>query len=212
MELTSSRARATSAAPKIFKPFHHELTKQVYLDGAIYHNNPINVADRERKLIWPSLRPLSPDIIVSLGTAMHTGGSDLSKAPSEAKVPRLGVPSHLSSLLKIAQDHIAASLDSEKTWESYVGTVANKREDRKRFARINPNLLDAPPALDDVAAMKKLQAEVGGWVKDNVQIKNVALQLVATMFYFQVTEVIDFEKRGSAPAAKGESFLNSNVI
>lgn len=39
---TREAARATSAAPRIFKPMSHEASKQAYVDGAIYHNNPIH--------------------------------------------------------------------------------------------------------------------------------------------------------------------------
>ena len=65
---TWEAARATSAAPTYFKPFWHEGSKQVYSDGGIYHNNPIFVADRERKLIWPTQEEEEPDIILSIGT------------------------------------------------------------------------------------------------------------------------------------------------
>lgn len=136
---------------------------------------------------------------------MHSAGPG-SSPPIDppSKIPRLGVPSHLSTLLKIAQDHIAMSLDSERTWKSYLDLVASKHEDRRRFVRINPALLDAPPKLDDVAAMYRLETEVKGWVKDNYQIQRVALQLVATMFYFQITEINDFEGQGATFNVKGE--------
>ncbi|UPX14192.1 uncharacterized protein EKO05_0004682 [Ascochyta rabiei] len=44
-------ARATSAAPRYFRPFVHEASKQVYMDGALYHKNPVRIADTEWKLI-----------------------------------------------------------------------------------------------------------------------------------------------------------------
>ena len=75
-------ARATSAAPRIFKPFHHVPSKQVYVDGAIYQNNPIEIADKERKLLWPSLAKEYPDVIVSIGTSyMAPGSSSLDEVP-----------------------------------------------------------------------------------------------------------------------------------
>lgn len=80
-------ARATSAAPRIFKPFHHVPSKQVYVDGAMYQNNPINIADKEQKLLWPSLAKDNPDLVVSIGTSwMATGGSSV----DETVVSKIG--------------------------------------------------------------------------------------------------------------------------
>jgi predicted acylesterase/phospholipase RssA len=64
-------ACATSAAPTYFKPFKHEMTKNIYLDGALYHNNPVEVASRERKLIWPDVADKHPDVMLSLGTGKN---------------------------------------------------------------------------------------------------------------------------------------------
>lgn len=68
LQLMHSSARATSAAPRIFKPFHHEGSKQTYLDGAVYHNNPVGIADSEWRLIWGSNLCSHPDVVLSLGT------------------------------------------------------------------------------------------------------------------------------------------------
>jgi patatin-like phospholipase/acyl hydrolase len=64
-------AAATSAAPTYFKPFMHEATKRTYLDGAIYHNNPVRLAQRESKLLWPDVANRDPDIFLSIGTGQH---------------------------------------------------------------------------------------------------------------------------------------------
>ena len=63
-------AGATSAAPPFFKPFESQ-AKQTYLDGAIYYNNPVKVADNERKFLWPDVADASPDILLSIGTGMN---------------------------------------------------------------------------------------------------------------------------------------------
>ena len=63
-------AGATSAAPSFFKPFESH-ARQTYLDGAIYYNNPVKVADNERKFLWPDVADSSPDIILSIGTGMN---------------------------------------------------------------------------------------------------------------------------------------------
>ena len=63
-------AAATSAAPSFFKPFRRKIdgVKYFYLDGGLYFNNPVKVADSERKLIWPDVADKHPDILLSLGT------------------------------------------------------------------------------------------------------------------------------------------------
>lgn len=107
----------------------HKPSKQVYMDGGIYYNNPIQVADRERKLIWPNLQADEPDVIVSLGTGLNPD----TKVSAEEKTssPRSAIVSHAKWLVKIAADHVVASLDSGKN----VGRV-HKRESTIRGAEI----------------------------------------------------------------------------
>lgn len=64
-------AAATSAAPGYFKEFWHEATNTQYLDGAFYHNNPVQVALREAKLLWPDCSNKPPDLLLSVGTGMY---------------------------------------------------------------------------------------------------------------------------------------------
>jgi hypothetical protein len=69
------RARATSAAPRYFKPFHHKATEAVFVDGATNYNNPVKIAETERRLLWPD-HPL-PDIVLSLGTGIGKEGANV---------------------------------------------------------------------------------------------------------------------------------------
>lgn len=64
-------ACATSAAPSYFKPFTHPQTERTYMDGALYYNNPIKIADHERKLLWPDVADSHPDIMLSIGTGQN---------------------------------------------------------------------------------------------------------------------------------------------
>lgn len=75
---TWEAAAATSAAPSYFKPFIHARTSRTFLDGAIYHNNPVWIVHRERKLLWPDVADKPPDIFLSIGTGQ---GSDLDQKP-----------------------------------------------------------------------------------------------------------------------------------
>lgn len=176
------RARATSAAPRIFKPFCHQLSKQTYADGAIYYNNPIESADKERKLIWPNMKDEYPDIVVSVGTTLRLNA----RYPSQlASPPRLGVLSHGKSLYKMAVERIASSLDPEKTWDNYISVLQPPPIYRQRYVRLNPQLSEEPPRLDEVHRMIPLQKLVRERWRDDRKIRQVAVQLIASSFYFE---------------------------
>lgn len=178
--LTLKRARATSAAPRYFKPFCHEPSKQTYTDGGIYHNNPIKIADRERKLIWPNQQEEEPDIILSVGTLF----SETKKEKRARTYAPKGIVSHMGHLSKMAHDHMHSSLDSEKTWREYLNVRAPTGENRKRYIRLNPRVPEPPPGLDETKKMQGLQATTRLLLGSDQQIKDLARRLVATCFYF----------------------------
>lgn len=182
------RARATSAAPRIFKPFCHHLSKQTYADGAIYYNNPIEIADKERKLIWPNMKDEYPDIVISVGTTLKLDARNLSQLPS---TPRLGVLSHGKSLYKMAVERIASSLDPEKTWDNYISVLQPPPIYRQRYVRLNPQLSEEPPRLDEVHRMIPLQKLVRERWRDDQKIRQVAVQLIASSFYFETTAPLE---------------------
>jgi hypothetical protein len=37
----------------------------------VYYNNPVKVANNERKILWPDVAEAPPDIILSVGTGMN---------------------------------------------------------------------------------------------------------------------------------------------
>ena len=159
----------------------HEPSKQVYQDGGLYHNNPILIANSERNLLWPDIQ--DPDIILSLGTGYNPA---VRKTIIEAQPLQLGMISHMKNLYRMAIDHLESSLDSEKTWSSFLQSHCRKNDDAKRLRRINLPLDYDPPRLDDVSAMKRLQDTVR---KQSIQlggiIGEVARQLVASSFYLE---------------------------
>lgn len=172
----------------MFKPLCHGPSKQVYTDGAIYHNNPIQIADKERKLIWPDLENDFPDLVVSVGT---TYNSATPLSTEKVAVPRHGVFSHGKALYKIAVDHIASALDSEKAWHSYMNVLQPPSNYRSKYIRINPQLNEDPPRLDDVERMSYIQDMVREILISDDKIQKVALRLIASSFYFEKSQSAD---------------------
>ncbi len=41
------------------------------MDGALYYNNPIKIANNERKLLWSDVAESHPDIMLSIGTGQN---------------------------------------------------------------------------------------------------------------------------------------------
>src|SRR5215469_1670393 len=124
-----TRARATSAAPNYFRSYHHEPTNEVYEDGAIYHNNPVFIADSERKLIWPELADTPPDILISIGTGHNPKMMEVPAEPKATEAPpKRGFISHLKTFKRIAHDHVKVSLDSERTWIGWLQTLTNQQD------------------------------------------------------------------------------------
>lgn len=190
-----NRARATSAAPRMFKPICHKPSKQVYVDGAVYFNNPIQLADQERKLIWPNSCSEYPDIVLSIGTSYNPH----SRQPVVEKpaTPTLGVVSHGKSLLKIAIDHIASTRDSERVFRNYMSILPSTGDNRSRYVRLNPKLLEDPPDLDEFDRLSYIQTVVRGQMAESPEIKKVARQLVATSFFFEKSEAAKIQLDGS---------------
>ena len=120
-------ARATSAAPMTFKPFDHEVTGQIYQDGAIYHNNPIELAMRERKLMWPDMADTDPDVVISIGTGFSPNAS---RRMAFNPRSRMGILSTAKQVAKIAADHVQSALNSERTWRIFHQRASTKTKER----------------------------------------------------------------------------------
>lgn len=189
-ELSQSySARATSAAPTYYKPFPHEPSKKVYIDGGLWHNNPVVIADSERKLIWPDIANSSPDILLSIGSGCC---QYLTSSQRPLKTGRkLGIGSNLKALFRIAVDHIESSLDSEKAWREFLDRlpVAPLSTERDRYRRFNIELDEAPPKLDDVDSMKELRELTRKQWNWDERISYTAQQIIATSFYFEKAKV-----------------------
>ena len=129
-----------------------------------------------------------PDLILSIGTTFKNTSPT---SPEALMSPRTGFFAYGKSLYKIAVDHMQASLDSEKAWDTYMSVLQPPREYRSRFIRINPQLDEDPPRSDDVGQMQYIQELIRERIRDDKQIQRVALQLVASCFYFEISAAVE---------------------
>lgn len=211
--LTSSvhSIRATTAAPGYFKPFKKPETGQSFIDGAIYHNNPVYVAFEESKLLWPDVRHCLPDIVLSIGTGHNRPALDIARP--ENRRTRLLYRAEVSSATPPQRHSIEGDVSQmfqnfkmmftrmSNVLNSHIRGVTFEREAtlsipraeiknaRGRLQRIDPRLGYDPPSLDDKAKMRHLKRTAKQVLKQNPsyqrQIRHISRRLVASCFYFE---------------------------
>jgi hypothetical protein len=85
---------------------------------------------------------------------------------------------------------MATSIECERMWGGYLDQLP-KSVKSTRFVRINPELPEDVPTLDDVEKMIPLQEAAEYWLQHQAtKVKRVALQLIATCFYFELLGLI----------------------
>ncbi|KAL7755626.1 hypothetical protein ACKLNR_014153 [Fusarium oxysporum f. sp. zingiberi] len=190
-------ARATSAAPTYFAPFAHKGTKQVYLDGGLWHNNPIKIAEAESKAIWPANKQPHPDIILSIGAGYHktesiaTIGEQryLEQVVTETRTDGSGSTwrpdsgAYLRFLLDIALSQITNSLSCERIWHEWLEARAPDSRSERRYRRLNVEF-GRPVKMDDASGdgIKACQDAVAH--RDPQEFQDIADQLIASCFFF----------------------------
>lgn len=178
-------ARATSAAARIFKPFGHEPSGQIFQDGGIYYNNPIDIAMQEKKLLWPDVAEAHPDIVLSVGTGYNVQSSR--QLPSPARISRWIPVSRVKRLARVSIDQFQSTLNSEETWRNFMQRNGPPERLKNRYVRLNLPLRDDPPKLDEVLSMAELQEMTrSSCTRRRDEIKSIADRLLATSFYFEL--------------------------
>lgn len=182
-------SRVTSAAPRIFKPYLHAASGHTFLDGGVYHNNPIEIALAEQNLIWPQNRSRLPDVLLSLGT----GYSGKKKTPKMPAVPAtknaFGIVSYYKQLLKIAVDHVKSSQRSEEEYRRVRQHYGHSQQANMCFKRFNfcfPEIFGSLKP-DRVEYMEYLEvfAETELCERQD-EVRYIANRLIATTFLFDV--------------------------
>ncbi|KAJ8132294.1 hypothetical protein O1611_g1330 [Lasiodiplodia mahajangana] len=200
-------ARATSAAPGFFRPFVKPRSpspeSNVFpemMDGAILHNNPIDLAIEEaRRLANAQGQRLIPDLVLSVGTGLpkhhqteEDGSSKLIKEQrlaAEGKTRSRRRTPFLKNIFTMISYQIQLNLDSERRWMMWSEPLLNDPQWKDRLFRLNPDFGEEPPPMDDVGKIQSLSNNVAGWMENHAdvqeKISQVACSLVASSFYFE---------------------------
>ncbi|KAI1208514.1 uncharacterized protein F4807DRAFT_452194 [Annulohypoxylon truncatum] len=191
-------ARATSAAPPFFKTFQKQETRNNYLDGALYHNNPVWVAHHERKLIWPDVCKSPPDILLSIGTGKN--GLEIDEHhlrspqtwPSSHAKPKPRKRTSLHSVLTIAARRFDNLLECNKIWDDYIAKTSTSdyskisSMNKMRLIRLNPDLCFEVPRLDAVGQLERIEkAAIEDLHKNKAKVTEVAHRLIVSTFFFE---------------------------
>ncbi|KAF2462522.1 FabD/lysophospholipase-like protein [Lindgomyces ingoldianus] len=204
-------ARATSAAPTFFKPFVNQRTKEGFIDGAVFHNNPVVIAKYESRLIWPDVEEQHPDIFLSIGTG-HNGEDTegfidpchldqrrqktrnvlLSRRsePRPRGIPAFWAFPEVNSWINVLFKRVDNLLDSEATWKNFRKeiTASSSHIQAQRYIRVNPRVGFRTPKMDDKNQIDQLHASVSedmNKARMRTKIISISHRLVASCFYFE---------------------------
>lgn len=174
------------------------------------------MADLERRLIWPDTEFFPPDILLSIGTgcnsticqeaqnSLHYQHQKPDSIPSRSNPAirsaqqniseEIQKTTYTSKIIKLMKTRAENILDTEMSWLEFMSDVASRgdKDARTRYRRINPNLREDPPKLDDVTMLPQLRLQMNQIIKQadfQRQIREVARQLVASSFYVEVPSI-----------------------
>lgn len=173
----------------------------------MYHNNPVQIAVDESKLLWPDAKDCPADILLSIGTGQHAKDPDVfADAPSydsrrvhirqmlhqvkptpkqKRSIMGLRALSEWESLLNIFKKRSESALDAELAWREFHKAVPHTAIDR--YIRVNPRTNNPTPKMDDKSQVENLQEEIRirmDSAKMMAAVAEIAHRLIASSFYF----------------------------
>ncbi len=212
-------ARCTSAAPTYFKKYVHHATNRTFIDGGIGFNNPIEVYNWERMLVWArepdELEDCKiPDIMLSIGAGVQNKAFRSSTGLSRlTTVLPSGVKDRVAALHQTSK----AALECEQVFANFCWNLDDQPEFQSRCQRLNLDdqpefqsrcqrlnivLDDQPCRLDDVQKLEELDNIAKEFLKPDCRIQYdsnyrnayshieaVASRIRASLFYFDITSV-----------------------
>lgn len=183
-----------------------------FLDGAVFYNNPVRIANYESKLLWPDAEECHPDILLSIGTGHHEADTDGILKPTRSDCRRLqirkvinqvnpttrerrSIPgfrgfTEVESWVAMFKKRVESVLDAELTWKEFRKDVVGTSSPiaAERYIRINPRTKNRTPKMDDKTQVHFLHDEVKSGLRTHgmhTKIERIAHRLVASSFYFE---------------------------
>lgn len=148
----------------------------------MYHNNPINIALWEAKVIWPSIS--RPDVVLSLGT-----GSRMTTASPVASTPTLAFKDLFP--FRVVRS-FWSNMDGQWTWRDLCNRLDEST--RQDYFRLSLDHIGTEPAMDDYKAIEQLALAVTMQTNGEMQRKRVLLALLTSSFFFELEEMPCFEQ------------------
>lgn len=160
------------------------------LDGAIYHNNPVKVANAEWKQIWVDGKDKKcgnhkhPDILLSVGAGYIPAQE--TKDTTSSQPPKPGILGFGRAVIGFGHDHAKYVLSGQRIWEEFLSAKNPSLRHSLRYRRLNVPLNadgNADSVLVDIKALQRLAQERMGEDLEK-DAKTVARQLIASSFFF----------------------------
>ncbi|KAH7382108.1 hypothetical protein BKA64DRAFT_713345 [Cadophora sp. MPI-SDFR-AT-0126] len=192
-----SRNSTGKAALTYFEPYYHDGKRRSFIDGALLRNNPVQILEEERRLLWKDKCP--PDIILSVGTGIQASNGGLTKSVNKRlKIGQKLIPKGLRGKIAVGLDMIQSTLDCDRQWNDFVASTKWDRDISSVCHRLDIGLAERPPDLDNVDAIPSLKMEASRYLMPertrylnskhacaHDHITTVARRLTAALFYFE---------------------------
>ncbi|KAI0902824.1 hypothetical protein F4823DRAFT_629883 [Ustulina deusta] len=188
-------ARATSAAQTFFKPYTHQPSQMMYVDGAVVRNNPVRLAYEEARRIWNS--GAAPDIVLSLGTGIlvREDGKIADTKDTEYETIKKALPRGLKRMIETGLDMVKATMNCQREWVDFKSAFRGQLG--RNCHRLNIGLQTKPPSLDNVDMVESLFNTSQKYIRDHYNrrymqseytrprdhITVIARRLLASLFY-----------------------------
>ena len=165
-------------------------------------NNPVALADNERKFIWPEPSEHIRDIVLSIGTGYSTNFHGIIEQDAQLgtiirALRKLGLISKIVILTSV----LANTLNCQRMWHAFKNTLGSDLDLLRRCHRVNIPYGQGQVlcGLDEVSKMKEMKTEaldvlsgksknVSPLVQEQLSDKLdlIARQLLASLFYLAV--------------------------
>ena len=163
----------------LFSPVH--VNGLTYQDGGMrQHNNPVNLALWESRVVWPHVD--QPDVVVSLGT-----GTEIATSPKASEFRHIFKDGFIPRLYR----SFKSSLDGQLAWNDLWNRLSERS--RQDYFRLNIPCPGSESSPDDVGAMDNLSQRVKVSPSGPSERREVLSALLVSCFFFELSEPPQYE-------------------